>query len=246
MKRNTLQKYGTLAVAATGVFLGRGAHATTQITFGGFTEDNVDISTIAGYGSYVDVSSLDYNVSVGVSGVLGTPGIGLTWGAGYQTYTAWDRRGNVAQTDYNAASPIDLLFTPSAGSGVLVNSFALDEYKGGGTAYSDPAYGDSSVSWSLFDSLGTLASGTWDLRNNANDPNDLGGRNTILTGLTSANITLGQPVTLRLILNSGAPSYLALDNLIFDQVVVPEPGVVSLGLLGAGLGALALRRRQQA
>jgi hypothetical protein len=38
-------------------------------------------------------------------------------------------------------------------------------------------------------------------------------------------------------------SYLALDNLTFDQV--PEPGVVSLGLLGAGLGAMAMRRRKQ-
>jgi hypothetical protein len=37
---------------------------------------------------------------------------------------------------------------------------------------------------------------------------------------------------------SGLPSYIALDNLTFQQV--PEPSTIALGLLG--LGALALRR----
>ena len=230
MKRKALSAIKPIVLIFTGVFLGRGAHATTEITFEGFTENNTDISTILGYGSNVGASSADYNVSVGASGILGTPGISLTWGTGYQTYTAWDGRGNVAQTDFNLAASIDLLFTPSAGSGVLVNSFDLDEWDGGG---------NMSVSWSLFDSTGTLASGDW-------TKNDPGGRDTILTGLTPGAINIDQPVTLRFTLNSGSVSYVALDNLIFDQVqVVPEPGVVSFGLLGAGLGALALRRRKQ-
>jgi hypothetical protein len=234
MKRQKFPVIKPLALAVTGVFLGRGAHATTEITFGGFSANNVDISTMVGYGSNVGASSSDYNVSVGAMGILGTPGIGLTWGTGYQSYTAWDGRGNVGQIDYNLADPIELLFTPTAESGVLVSSFVLDEWAGGG---------DASVSWSLFDSVGTLASGVWNNRNTANDPLDLGGRDTILTGLTPANINVGLPVTLRLTRNSGAVSYLALDNLTFDQV--PEPGVVSLGLLGAGLGAMAMRRRKQ-
>jgi hypothetical protein len=234
MKRQKFPIIKPLALVVTGVFLGRGAHATTEITFGSFSADNVDLSTLVGYGSNVGASSSDYNVSVGATGILGTPGIGLTWGTGYQTYTAWDGRGNVAQTDYNLASPIDLIFTPTADSGVLVSSFVLDEWAGGG---------DASVSWSLFDSVGTLASGIWNSRNTANDPADAGGRDTILTGLTAANINVGLPVTLRLTHNSGLVSYLALDNLTFDQV--PEPGVVSLGLLGVGLGAMAMRRRKQ-
>ncbi len=229
MKRKTLSALKPIVLIFTGVFLGRGAHATTEITFEGFTANNVDISTILGFGSNVGAASADYTVSVGDAGILGTPGIGLTWGTGYQTYTAWDGRGNVAQTDFNLSTSIDLLFTPSAGSGVLVKSFALDEWAGGGS---------TSVSWSVLDSTGTLASGDW-IR-------DTGGRDTILTGLSPANINADLPVTLRLTLNSGAPSYLALDNLIFDQAVVPEPSIMSLGLLGAGLGALALRRRKQA
>ena len=229
MKRKTLSALKPIVLIFTGVFLGRGAHATTEITFEGFTANNVDISTILGFGSNVGAASADYTVSVGDAGILGTPGIGLTWGTGYQTYTAWDGRGNVAQTDFNLSTSIDLLFTPSAGSGVLVKSFALDEWAGGGS---------TSVSWSVLDSTGTLASGDW-IR-------DTGGRDTILTGLSPANINADLPVTLRLTLNSGAPSYLALDNLIFDQAVVPEPSIMSLGLLGAGAAALALRRRKQA
>ncbi len=150
---------------------------------------------------------------------------------GYQTYSGWEDRGSVAQLDYNLATDIDLTFTSPAGVGVLLDSFDLDEWAGGG---------DTSVSWSIFHAQGALASGTW-LKSTATDPSDLGGRDQILTGLTEGDITLGEAVTLRLSLNSGAPSYLALDNLTFQQV--PEPSAIALGLLG--LGALALRRRRK-
>jgi hypothetical protein len=202
-----------------------GAQATTQITFDGFTENNIDISTLAGFGSNVVVSDADFTVSLGSNGILGTPDISLTWGVGYQTYTAWDGRGNVAQTDFNLATDIDLIFTPTANFAVQLDSFELDMWNGGG---------DTSVSWSIFDAQGTLASGTW-LKS------DPGGRDQVLTGLGTDDVNLGEAVTLRLNLNSGAVSYLALDNLIFQQV--PEPSAIALGLLG--LGALALRRRRR-
>ena len=238
-----------IALVTTGVFLAHGAYATTRITFNGLTTDNQDLNTIAGFGSNVAATGPNYFTTVGVSGVLGTPGIGMTWGAGYQAYTAWDGRGTVCQTDYNTATNaagIDVTWTPTAGTGVLVTRFDLDEYAGGGAGYGNPIYGDANVSWNLSDSYGTLASGVWDLRNNVNDPLDAGGRDIILTGLTAGSVNIGEAVTLRLTFNGGAPSYLALDNLTFDQVVaVPEPGVATLGLLGAGLGAMAMRRRKQ-
>jgi hypothetical protein len=201
------------------------ANATTQITFGGFTSDNVDISTLTGYGSNVSANSADYTVSLGATGITGTPNIGLTWGVGYQTYTAWDGRGNVGQTDFNVATNISLTFTPAAGNAVLINSFVLDEWAGGGTLNLD---------WSIFDSVGTLASGNW--------TRSTGGRDTITTGLGVGNVRPGEAVTLRFAINSGSPSYVALDNLTFDQV--PEPSAVALGALGLGLGALAMRRRR--
>jgi hypothetical protein len=93
----------------------QGAQATTQITFDGFTDSNIDISTLAGFGSNVTASDASYTVSLGIGGVTGTPDLTLTWGVGYQTYAGWDGRGSVAQLDGNAATEIDLLFTPTAG-----------------------------------------------------------------------------------------------------------------------------------
>jgi len=204
------------------------AQATTQITFGSFTTDNVDISSIPEYGSHVSADSIDYIVSPGATGVTGTPDIALTWGVGYQTYTTWDGRGNVAQTDFNAGADIDLLFTPGAGAAVLLRSFDLDAWQGAAEA-------NMSVTWSIYDSAGTLATGVW--------TRDTGGRDTIETGLTAADVRVGESVTLRLTRNSGSPSYIAAANLTFDQV--PEPSVTALGVIGLGLGALAMRRRRQ-
>jgi MYXO-CTERM domain-containing protein len=204
------------------------ANATTQITFGGFSANNTNIVDIAGYGNNVSANNADYTVSPGALGITGTPDITLGWGAGYQTYTDWDGRGNVAQHDFNAAANISLTFTPQPGFGVLVNAFDMDAY----SAAPDP---NMNVTWSVSDITGTLASGTW-IRSS-------GGRDTILTGLGVGNVTPGQPVTLSFTRNSGSASYIALDNLTFDQV--PEPSTVSLGVLGLGLGALALRRRRK-
>jgi MYXO-CTERM domain-containing protein len=227
-KAPTVQRRRGIRALGAGSLAGlaaiQAATATTQITFEGFTENNTNLSSLPGFGSNVAAGDANYTVSLGPTGVLGTPNVALTWGVGYQTYTAWDGRGNVAQTDFNEASDIDLTFTPSAGYGVLIDSFDLDEWNGGG---------DTSVSWSIFDAQGTLASGTW-LKS------DPGGRDQILTGLSIGDIRLGEAVTLRFNLNAGLPSYLALDNLTFSQV--PEPSTIAFGLLG--LGALALRRRR--
>ncbi len=248
MKRNKMSLLKSSALVVTGVFLAHGAFATTRITGNGFAANNTDLNSIPGFGSNVSATGPDWLATVGVGGYLGTPNISMTWGAGYQTYTGWDSRGNVIQTDFNTATNsagIDITWTPAPGIGVLVTRFDLDEYGGGGASYS----GNNIINWSLTDGLGTLAAGVWDQRNAVNDPLHAGGRDIILTGLTAGSVNIGQAVTLRLTFNNGGgPSYLAMDNLTFDQIgtVVPEPTAATLGLLGAGLGAMAMRRRKQA
>ena len=185
------------------------------------------VASIAGFGSNVSADGPSYLASLGASGIIGTPGITLGWGLGYQTYIGWDGRGKLAQTDFtrSANADLELSLTPIPGYGVLVSSFDLDEWAGGGTC---------DLTWTLSDPIGTLATGNW--------VRSTGGRDLITTGLTAANLHDGQTVTFRLQRNSGSGSYMALDNLVFDQIGIPEPSALSIGLMG--LGALALRRRR--
>lgn len=215
------------AVCGTvGLGAAQNASADTLITFGGFTGNNTRIDSIVGYGDNVSANSADYTVSVGMGGVLGTPNITLDWLAQWDTYIGWDGRGEVAQSDFSGGTA-SIVFTPSSLASVRLVSYDLDEYAAGGSG---------SIAWSVFGSTsGALTNGNWTM-------SDAGGRS-----LVSPNVTglPGETLTLSLALNSGAPSYFALDNLTFDQV--PEPSTLALGALGAlALGAAAMRRRRQA
>ncbi len=170
-----------------------------------------------------------------------TPNIDLTWNSGtdetfadgWDSYASWDGRGEVGQTDYNQQASMSVFLTPDAGFGAYVAAFDLDEFVGGG---------DSVVDWSVLSDGTSLFSGTW------NDFSDAvggdGGRSTVVTGMTSADAVFGE-VEVQFTLVSGAPSYQAMDNFVFGQVAVPEPGSLSL-LAIAGIGALSMRRRKQA
>ena len=68
---------------------------------------------------------------------------------------------------------------------------------------------------------------------------DAGGRSTVTPNVTGAN---GEALTLSLGQSGGNGEYLAIDNLTFDQVTIPEPSSVALLGLG-GLGVLLRRRR---
>jgi MYXO-CTERM domain-containing protein len=218
-----LAVYGTVGLGAA-----QNASADTLITFGGFTGDNTRIDTIIGYGDNVSGNSADYSVSLGRGGVVGTPDITMDWLGQWETYTLWDGRGNVAQSDFNGGT-LSLLFTPTASTAVRLVSYDLDEYVGGGPG---------SIAWSIFGSTsGVITNGNWTMGN-------AGGRSLVAPDVTGL---LGESLTLTLTLNSGAPSYFALDNLIFDQVApVPEPSTFALGVLGAlAFGAAAMRRRRR-
>jgi len=240
MKPNTPTQFQTrivrpFAVVLCGIAMtaATNGHAETTINFDGAgLSQNTDIPQT--YGDFVSGSGAGISTSMG-SSVVGTPNIDLTWGSGVEHsvdwYNGWDGRGAVAQVDYNISSPISITFTPSETWGVLINSFDLDAWAGGG---------EMNVAWSISDAFGTLASSTWS--------RNTGGRDNVLTGLNANDIHAGQAVTLTFEGLSGAGSYFGMDNLSFDQIAatVPEPSAFALIAIGGMLGAARRLRRQKA
>lgn len=187
-------------------------HATTTFTFEGFAKNANFANT---YGDSVSASGTGYAVSMGEQ-MSGTPGIDVTWQvapvtSGTQYYNDWDGRGSVAQLDYtqpNTAAGISWTFTPAAGNKAKIQQFDLDEWNGGGAM---------SITWTVSGpTSGTLASGTW--------TRSTGGRDTISPNVTSA---AGEILTLSFVKNSGNGSYVAVDNLVLDQVIADDPLIVS-------------------
>ena len=233
MKLGPIPKTGSLSrvlkFAACGT-LGLGtvhSKAESTITFEGFPGDNISIASLLDYGDNITADSADWNVSQGRTRVVGTPNITLDWVLGWDTYTEWDGRGKVAQTDFNTAPELSLLFTPSAGAAVRIVSFQLDEWAAGGAGL---------IHWAVFgNASGVLASGDWTMTT-------AGGRSLLNPDVTGQ---VGESLSINFELGTGAPSYFALDNLSFDQV--PEPSTMAIGALGAvALGAAAMRRRRRA
>jgi hypothetical protein len=165
----------------------------------------------------------------------------LTWTPDNTTVHAWDQyanwngRGEVYQINGRIA---DIIFAPTASSTkVTVSSFELDEWAGGG---------NTSAMWSVTgSSSGLIASGTWTDKNTANDPNDQGGRTLIspnASGIPGESLTLLFDHSA----SGGSISYLAMDNLTFSSMVIPEPATAVMAWLGiGGLGAMAIRRKRK-
>ena len=153
MKRKKLRHLRTGALIAVGVFLGRGAHADTTITFDCTAVANHAVLAdcippqvnnpnappgITNYGNFAAASS----PGIAVSG-FGTPNIGLTWGSDNWPDTRWeyyntsgglwgDGTGGsgVVQLQGSAVGTTeDLTFTPNNPSAaVTVKSFAFFAY----------------------------------------------------------------------------------------------------------------------
>jgi hypothetical protein len=186
---------------------------------------------VVGSGSLAqaDITSTLTGVPGSVNNAAIPPGHGstaettLAWSTGatdssWDQYTNWDGRGDVYQINERTA---DIQFAPTSPLiKITIDSFEFDEWAGGG---------DTSAMWSVTgSSSGLLASGTWTDKNTANDPNDAGGR-TLFDHSASA----------------GFISYLAMDNLTFSSMVIPEPTTAVMAWLGVGgLGAMAMRRKR--
>jgi hypothetical protein len=196
------------------------AYADTSTTLTGLNSTNDNIP--AGHGSNAEVT-------VGWSEPDPT-------GDDWDQYADWDGRDPAVYqiNDYTAS----ISFTPTSPLvKITVDSFFLDEYGGGG---------DTAVAWSVTgSSSGLIASGLWSDFNSANDPTDAGGRTQVSPMAMGA---FGETLTLLFDqTNSGGyVSYLAMDNLVFSSMVVPEPNAAVLGALGiGGLGAMAMRRKRK-
>ena len=143
------------------------------------------------------------------SNELATPTIALNWVGNWDQYSKWDGRGDVYQIENSSiASPIKIVLTPDSGYAVNLVSFDLDEWVGGG---------DMTLRWTISgDRSGTLASGAWDNFSIANDPADAGGRSMIRPNVTGSD---GEALILSFAQTSGDGTYLAMDNLTFNQVL---------------------------
>lgn len=228
----------TLAAMASVPFAG----AATLITSAGITGSNNQLLPnydnalgYATYGSNVSASAANWTATAGLTGVVGTPNIALRWdgegggnaGGGFEGYPNWNGRTGRIQLDSGTASTTGpatgpatpdfyISFIPSSGSAVLIDSFILDAWNGGG---------NHTVNWFVTNSAGTtnFDQGTW-TKDNA------GGWDTIDVDYTGG---LGETLVLKITVASthSSGSYLAMGGLSFDQV--PEPASAMLALLGA-------------
>ena len=215
--------YGTLGLGAAH------SRAETTLTFEGFTAPNILISSLPDFEDNITGDADSWSVGPGRTRVVGTPNIALDWASmGWETYNDWDGRGNVAQTDFNAAPEISLLFTPAIDA-VRIVSFQVDYWK-------DAPLGAGLVHWAIAGSQsGVLATGDFNMTT-------AGGRTLFAPDVSGRP---GEVLTLTFESGTGSPSYFAIDNLTFDQV--PEPSTWAIGALGAAaLGAAAMRRRRRA
>ena len=167
------------------------------------------------------------------SNLAGTPNIALSWTT--DPANNWDQYGNWPQDHGDGAYQVDgasdgsqthtILFTPDSGWNVFISDFELNVWAGGG---------QTNVDWEVTGSKsGFLATGFFDIEDGF-----------VVPVAISVTGTGSESLTLKLTQTSGRGSYLAMDNLTFDQIpAVPEPS--SSALLGLGLGAMALRRKRK-
>jgi hypothetical protein len=196
---------------------------------------NADIATtLTGVPGTVTNSQVPVNHGSTAEATLDWPANLMDFEYMWEQYADWDGRGDVYQVNQTTGNISIAPVSPTIK--ITLESFEFDEWGGGG---------DTSALWSVTGSVsGVLASGNWTDKNTANDPADAGGRTLITPNATGAP---GESLTLAIDHSAGGyVSYLAIDNLTFLSMVVPEPATAVMAWMGVGgLGALAMRRKRK-
>ena len=133
MKRNLLKNLKPVALAAVGVFLGRGASADTILTFNTRPPgQNNNAMIIDGFGSHATNSSAGVQV-IGT----GTPDIALTWQSDSGRWDYYiDAVWSAGQLDgSNVGVSHEVVFTPTPTVPVIVKSFNFHPYYNNGLDY---------------------------------------------------------------------------------------------------------------
>jgi hypothetical protein len=228
-------------LALIGILGAAPAAQATILTFNKSNNTNQAIDSVEpNYGDFENGS----NTTARLIGNGWTPNTQVDWGGlnqhgapalqWYDDVVEWDG----AQLDGvpTGGGHFDILFTPNAGYGVRLNSFDFDDYAdfngNTGTAHT--------FDWSLRDAGNNVLFGATGVTVPA-DP-DAGDNDhlTINTGMTDYHAgALRLRITPQNV-GENPEGDRAIDNLNFDQAVVPEP--VSASLLALG-GVALLRRR---
>lgn len=216
---------------AAGLAFAQAVSAATTLTGGGATANNTGVDSDHG------------------TDAAGTPNVELAWsttgsGDGWDFWTsrttstntpfsAWPNDpsadGVYQMGDAAAGAVFTIAFTPDAGWNVVLTSTDINAWTGGGSFVLDwTVTGATSGTLGSADDVAIAADGVTGL--------NFGG----LTGAGSEVVTLTMTMDAT---STGTGSYLAMDNLSFDQVAVPEPSSSALAALG--LGAMAMRRRRK-
>lgn len=212
---------GAFLIACCGLWP---AIATTTIGFDGLSLADGEIIPQF-FPNHVQSDGPGYTVSLGRQ-FTGTPGISVAWtGEPPIVFRSdWDGRGAVAQINppLDPRYPVGLVFMTEPNYLAILDSFDLDLRSGAGPV---------DVDWS-FTGSGFNASGNWQ--------RTTPGRDTITLEYSGEPHFSGDHFFFFRI-NAGDPGSFAIDNLTFDQVLVPEPSILALAMFG-GITAAALRR----
>jgi len=223
-----------------------GDASATILTFEDFPANNAEISTVTnpfGAGQYGSRAASAINPGFQI-GDGWTPNVVLAWSAGWQTYTGWpfgndaqSAAGKVAQADFSASggNPLTLTFTPDAGFGASVKSFAFTVWNGSPQV-------PVQIQWTLF--AGSMTPGNEVASGVSDAIGANGGAQTIITGMTNV-LSSARPAILRWHLISGDATYIAINNVHFAQAPARQtPDVLWVRpdtiLVGTPLSAIQL------